>query len=260
MGDAGQSGTAAGKRPEHVAPDVMIDALRARGAEGFDPVGWRFIEAMARRMADHRGAPRRILERRLTEIVSAFGERFERASAPAQDALTRGKEAFPQHADALQQYADAGDFAGLHRALASLQARDIAGPLTALLDHIGAQATGGQTSDLAPGNPAATNAQGELKSMRYFRSTWSKLSVDKQLSHSLAQAPENAGPLNSHFLVLQSLTLMRDIAPDYLKQFMSYVDALLWLDQADSSRNPAPKGPARGEREKKRKPARGKTA
>ncbi|MGE0013247.1 MAG: DUF2894 domain-containing protein [Azoarcus sp.] len=259
MVEAGHAEAGANHPPPNTAADALIDALRARGAEGFDPVGWRFIEAMARRVANHRGDTRRILDRRLAEIASAFGERFERASASAQDALIRGKEAFPQDADALQQHADAGDFAGLHRALASLQARDIVGPLTALLDHIGAQTAVGQDRDLAPANPAAANAHGELKSMRYFRSTWSTLSVDRQLSHSLAQAPENAGPLNSHFLVLQSLTLMRDIAPEYLTQFMSYVDALLWLEQADSSRNPAPKNATRGEREKKRKPARGKT-
>jgi hypothetical protein len=32
-------------------------------------------------------------------------------------------------------------------------------------------------------------------------------------------------------LVLRSLALMRDIAPDYLNRFMSYVDTLLCLDQ-----------------------------
>ena len=257
MVEPGHAGAGTNQPPPNTAPDALIDALRAQGAERFDPVGWRFIEAMARRVANHRDETRRILERRLAEIVSAFGERFKGASASAQAALIHGREAFPNDTDALQQHADAGDFAGLHRTLASLQARGTEGPLTALLAHISALSTDEQNS--TPANPSAANAPGELKSMRYFRSTWSTLSVDRQLSHSLAQAPENAGPLNSHFLVLQSLTLMRDIAPEYLKQFMSYVDALLWLEQADSSRNPAPKNATRGEREKKRKPARGKT-
>ena len=40
-------------------------------------------------------------------------------------------------------------------------------------------------------------------------------------------------------------------------EFMAYADALLWLDQADSSRSPAQKGAVRGERERKRKAGRG---
>jgi len=73
----------------------------------------------------------------------------------------------------------------------------------------------------------------ELKSLRYFRSTWSRLSAEQQLAQALAQAPENAGPLNSHLLVLRALQLMQDVSPDYLQRFMSYVDTLLWLEQAD---------------------------
>jgi hypothetical protein len=50
------------------------------------------------------------------------------------------------------------------------------------------------------------------------------------VAQALDQAPKNAGPINSHMLVLRSLALMRDIAPDYLNRFMSYVDTLLCLD------------------------------
>ena len=94
---------------------------------------------------------------------------------------------------------------------------------------------------LLPGaEPAA-----ELKSLRYFRSTWSRLSLEQQLSRALAQAPDNAGPLNSHFLVLQALIRMRDIAPPYLEGFIAHVDALLWLERADAGRGMAPKAGAR---------------
>jgi hypothetical protein len=73
----------------------------------------------------------------------------------------------------------------------------------------------------------------ELKSLRYFRSTWSRLSAEQQLAQALAQAPENAGPLNSHLLVLRALQLMQEVSPDYLQRFMSYADTLLWLEQVD---------------------------
>jgi hypothetical protein len=75
-----------------------------------------------------------------------------------------------------------------------------------------------------------------LKSIRYFRNTWSKLSVDRQVNKALDQAPKNAGPINSHMLVLRSLALMRELSPDYLNRFMSHVDTLLCLDQVDQAK------------------------
>jgi hypothetical protein len=47
---------------------------------------------------------------------------------------------------------------------------------------------------------------------------------------TLQQAPKNAGPINSHMLVLRSLELMCDISPDYLDCFMSYAETLLCPD------------------------------
>lgn len=83
----------------------------------------------------------------------------------------------------------------------------------------------------------------ELKSVHYFRNTWSRLSAEKQVTQALGQAPKNAGPINSHVVALRSLALMRDISPDYLNRFMSYVDTLLCLDQGDKAALPAARPP-----------------
>ncbi|MBS0545721.1 MAG: DUF2894 domain-containing protein, partial [Proteobacteria bacterium] len=104
-----------------------------------------------------------------------------------------------------------------------------------------------------------THPPRELKSLRQFRRTWSKLNVERQLSHAVARAPDNAGPLNSHHLALQALTQMRELSPAYLEQFLSYIDALQWLDEANAGRSGVKaKGAPRAERERKRKPTRGK--
>jgi hypothetical protein len=91
--------------------------------------------------------------------------------------------------------------------------------------------------------PDATHpaAPAELKAPSCFRDTWSKLRVDQQFHQALADEPENAGPLNSHFLVLRALRLMRDISPAYLKHFMDYADALLWLSRPTAAPNRPPK-------------------
>jgi hypothetical protein len=76
----------------------------------------------------------------------------------------------------------------------------------------------------------------EQDSVAYFRDNWSRLNTNKQVTKAIDQAPKNAGPINSHGLVLKSLALMRDVSPDYLNRFVTYMDALLILDQDDGSK------------------------
>lgn len=126
-------------------------------------------------------------------------------------------------------------------------ATHVTGGLTELLAHV-AERTG-----VAEGS--ATAGASDLKSLRYFRSTWSRLSADRRLNQSQAKVPENAGPLNSQHLVHRAITLMRDASPDYLNRLMAYVDTLSWIDQANAG---AP-SPAAA-RPEGRKGARGKNA
>jgi hypothetical protein len=69
-----------------------------------------------------------------------------------------------------------------------------------------------------------------------FRQQLGKISVQKQVTQAIAQAPQNAGPINSHMLVLRSLGLIRDLSPDYLNRFMGYVDTLLFLEDAGQNK------------------------
>ncbi|MDR6204748.1 DUF2894 domain-containing protein [Paraburkholderia graminis] len=83
----------------------------------------------------------------------------------------------------------------------------------------------------------------ELPELDYFRQTWAKVRTDKQLRQSLQPAPGNAGPLNSSSLVHRSLSLMRELSPGYLKQFLSYVDALSWIEQLNGGAPPSKEPP-----------------
>lgn len=75
-------------------------------------------------------------------------------------------------------------------------------------------------------------------SVDYFRDNWSRLSTARKVNQALDQAPRNAGPINSHGLVLRSLAQMRDASPAYLNHFVSYVDALLALESSVSTQAP----------------------
>lgn len=203
---------------------AQLDALRTSGAADRDPVRFAYLEALIRRAAGQPAAIRQALSAK----ISAAAEELA-GSRPAE---TSG-----------------------------VAEPDTASPLTELLAYISDHAHE-PTAMLQPTSENATvsrkirpkskksPAGPELKSVAIFRNEWSKLSTEQQLTQTLAQAPENAGPMNSQHLVLRSLERMRDIAPDYLQGFMSYIDTLIWLDHADLTRPQAGRG-AGNEREKK---------
>jgi len=182
---------------------ARIEALRARGARRADPVRLSLIEALARRAQAQDGVVRQALEARLAQLVAACAEAVERPQAEAMDA----------------------------------EAPKVRGPLGQLVDSLARGDTAAPAGTV--GKPAVAAApvprraaRPELEALPYFRRTWSKLSVEQRLAESRSALPDNAGPLNSHHLVHRSLTLMREVSPEYLERFVTQVDALLWLEAA----------------------------
>ena len=92
---------------EPCAAGAMIDAWRERGDHRFDPVRFRFIEALARRAGAHRGDARRILDDKLARLLAAYGEDVDKAASAKGAAST----AAPQRRSAL---ADLVDHAARH--------------------------------------------------------------------------------------------------------------------------------------------------
>ncbi|TAJ60381.1 MAG: DUF2894 domain-containing protein [Variovorax sp.] len=214
-------------------PLAAVAAWRARGAGRFDPVRLHFIETLAKRTAAQRGEARRLLDERLRQLLSAYGEDFGKAVPEAAAATSQ-----PLPRSALAELVE-------HIARQSPLPEEAPAPSGA----VPARATSASLASSVAAAPA------ELKTMRYFRGTWSRLSADRRLTQSLAKMPENAGPLNSHHLVHRALILMRDLSPEYLNRFMTYVDTLLWVEQLQASQASAPTARAEGAR----KSGRGKT-
>ncbi len=230
------------REPEQAA-DAHIASLRAAGAGRFAPVRLRYIEALARRASAHRGGARRLLDARLAQALAALHEDFDRARREAEEIAAASCRRHPHAADELQCLLAGGDFKGLRQFAGTLDAGEQRSALGALAHELERQ---------VPRNTEAhethveenAGSRPELKTIRQFRNTLSKLSARKQVAQALKQGPKNAGPINSHMLVLRSLALMRDISPDYLNRFMSYADTLLCLDQDEKEKPANPKRPA----------------
>ena len=191
--------------PADAAPALLASA-RARGLPAADPMRWRRIEALARRLAGHQGATRGLLEARLQTLLAELAAVAERPGpAPA---------------------APAAEASPLRALLAPLQAAP--------------------PPEAAAADPGATPAAPrDLKVVQQHRAAWTRLRAEQRVAQSQTALPDQAGPLNSQLLLHRALTLMRETAPGYLQHFMAQAEALMWLEQAQAApAAAAPRGKA----------------
>ena len=233
----------------HTAPlsgvYALLASVRDEGGERFDAAGLHYLDTLARRSAAHEGSVRRMLEAKLELALASFAERFAQSRSAAAELLAATSAKHPQAAAELQRLFSGGDFKGLRYLGATLEARAQCAPLSALVAQLETAladapghapvrlATQHATSHTISHTTVAGSPTLELKTVRESRATWARMSVDKQLALAMKQAPKNAGPINSHMLVLRSLAMMQDISPDYLSCMVSYADTLLSLNPGE---------------------------
>lgn len=99
----------------------------------------------------------------------------------------------------------------------------------------GAHAGGRRPDPAGSTHPApathAPPARPALRTATVFARRFDRLRLDQRLDRARAAAPQKAGPLNSHALVLQALQTLQQRAPEHLQQFLAQVDALAALEQ-----------------------------
>lgn len=199
---------------------AILDAWREQRADRLDSIRFHFMEALEQRAAGHDGEVRRILDEKLSRLLETYADDLKKA--------------------------DAGKISGASPPPASASEM-----LAGLVDHIASYAAvcgNDLTVDAAP-RPASFP---ELAALDTFRKIWSRLHGESQLRQALDHLPTNAGPLNSSALVHRSIVLMRELSPGYLQHFLSYVDALSWMEQINDAVALAAKDATRSVSAKKR--------
>jgi Protein of unknown function (DUF2894) len=177
---------------------MALQALRERGLQQRDPLGLHHLETLAGRLGPLQGEARRCLEERMARKLAAL-----QALAPvaSDDALAVAPAPAPAPAPP-----SAPSRRPLAELLAYLQSRD------------------------GPGEP-----QRELRTLRAHRDTWARLRDEQRLAQALSSLPPNAGPLNSHRLVLRALQRMRELSPGYFHHFLAHLETLQGLEQAGAT-------------------------
>jgi len=186
--------------------ETWIESLRRDGVWRLDPARFHYVVALSRRMAGQQEPVRALLKEKLQAALADHAERFAKGDVPGM----RGRAAE----------------AGIDASCA---------PLAQLNQYIrGARPAHAGTAVLGE-----TQEQDELASARRFMRAWDTSRIQDEVEQAVTRKPVNAGPLNSHVLVLQSLGLMRELSPDYLRRFLVHVESLQWLEQA-SEKYPHP--------------------
>ncbi len=104
-----------------------------------------------------------------------------------------------------------------------------AGPLADLNAYIRGTVESRRAALDEPGDAAHPD---DLFNARSFRKSWERGRTLDRFEQALARTPANAGPLNSHALVLRSLAQMRELSTDYLRRFLVQAETLQWLEKA----------------------------
>ena len=226
---------------EPVPLRAALAALRGQGAERLDPLRFRFLEALAERTAAASGPVQALIEARCQTALDDYTERFRQAQSAAAEAVAQLSASRPAVAREGRRLLQAGDFSAVHKLVARVGSPSgpRSHPLAELNRHIRLV-----SEPVEAGGDAALP---ELKSVRRFREMWSRMAAVDDVDAAVGRGPENAGPLNSHMLVLRSLGLMRQVSPAYLRRFLAQVEALLWLEEESQRVAPVEvKPPRRG--------------
>lgn len=193
--------------------------IRSQGEAHRSPMQQRLIQAMERRATNLQGAAKQNVLDRLSSLADAQPSR----PVPA-DAQVPAPPAQPA--------------------------------LCALLDYIAQSSGTSEAGDAGPSSAGSRTHIPPMAALGEVQQLWSRLRSESQAREALAAEPTDAGPLNSAQLVHRALNLMRETSPEYLRHFLSYVDALSWLAEITpepGKTSPAPvKGRARSKPKKRR--------
>ena len=188
-------------------------------AGGVNPARLRYIESLLCKAEKADGALASLLEDKVRDAMSGY--RLQPGQdQPTVQARTRpdtGLRGLVTRLNECHSNDEDPNVAPLEQALRQQE-----------LDLVGEIA--GQASD---SGQAFELRQEELRAARRFQSAMVRQNADKAVTQALAEIPAECGPLNPQRLATRSLQVMRDLSPHYLSRFVSYIDTLFWLENAD---------------------------
>lgn len=235
-----------------------INALKESGASQFDPVQFHFIESLALRANQHNGDAKQLIEQRIAIALNNYHQELAAEEQLAQENLKWISEELSDSSDEIRQFFNNNHFKIVNRLAKKLARqrlrekpdRETLATLTRQLlrDNNLAHIETDQPSindqlkrqeneaiELLTPDISTHEKLGELKSVRLFRESWTKINSNKVVDHAIKEGPEDSGPLNQENLAIRSLSTMRELSPQYMNRFIAYTDTILWLQKINDN-------------------------
>lgn len=226
-------------------------------AQRFDPVRFAYIRSLANRLEQPMFANNVALAAKLQTNVDLFLAEFISSRKRADGIVDEICLNFVEHKDRAVNYSDQGDFKQLDKLNVELQNKSSNLPNTSLLSQLNSvmskqlddikredkplsfddilqqqeQALTLDQESITEQSSQNTGESLELQSMAVFRESMKYFNIDKIIDRAINDCPANPGPHNPHMLAIKSLTHMRELSPQYLRRFASYIETLLWLEK-----------------------------
>ena len=236
--------------------DAKIAALQACGAHQYDPVRFRYITSMDERLQGKPPAVAEAMGRKAMAAIDAYESDLEGARRKAEAAFNRICAADPDKEPRARRLFETYAFQSLHRLERHLNSQTRESELAALTRQIGRhdsvqedEASGRPRPDdllhrqqqaavaaadgsAGAGGPLETAAGTEMRSAGRFRDAMTAMHAERLVNRVAENRPENPGPLNAQMLASRSLPVLQQLSSAYLARFVSYIETLIWLEQA----------------------------
>ena len=248
--------------PELLQP--ALTTLLELHADRFDPLRFRYIQVLAQKALKQRPTVARVLEKKALRALRDYLAAYIPAQDHAASLLALAASGAPDAIGQFGQLFEAGNFKQLERLAARSDAQEHGkqGLLAALTREI---LQSGESADAAPKpsfegemrqqelafmqslagvTPGSAgglmeeqgpDSAGEFSVMRRFRESLVQRNSQRRVARAIKNGPENPGPLNAQALVIRSLSMMRNLSPACTNRLVSYMETLIWLEQAGAA-------------------------
>jgi hypothetical protein len=235
---------------------AFIAELKQRQANNFAPARFIYIETLLIKAQTAKSSIGKALKYKVELELNNYQQDFSQALQKSKTLAQQTIKNNPASAAQIEQLLLNCQFMAIERLAVQLQPIE-ASPIARLNDYINQELSQSHNeqqisfSDMLSKieSKAVKNYQShsqqqvnkkdqeaELKSFNSFKQFKGKYDTDKLVEQIITLRPANLGPLNSHMLLIKSLESMRDLSPQYLSRFMTYIDALLRLEDANNSK------------------------
>jgi hypothetical protein len=227
-----------------------------RGVDRFDPARFHYITSLVRRCVGKRASVTRRIEKKALSALKDYNFCYEKERKSALEIVEAISSEYPDDADRVRGLFENSDFKGVRRLSKRLHRRNNQHALARLIQQtVQCGRTAGvderqlsfdeqlqrqekkvvQSASHCPMDerPVFNAHQGTPRSFQIFKETWAKQYADALVNRAIKNRPVDPGPLNGQMLATRCLAAMRNLSPSYLNRFVTYIETLLWLQQAD---------------------------